>query len=252
MVLGPMSRVNFAPRSRGRDHLDSPPMERGPSGVDARGSSGESAAPVGDLLELLDWKRRVFDLYRHVRGAAEPEVAWRDWRAGRDELLARHAQSPLDERGRAGFRGLEYFDYDPAARVLATVAPVEPATLELPTSGAEPYRFTHAGDAVLRLGGRDLRLALYWLQGYGGGPYLPFADATSGREAYGAGRYVLDTVKGADLGMDGDRLVLDFNFAYNPSCAYDPRWLCPLAPPQNRLPIEVRAGERYPQGRYVA
>ena len=136
--------------------------------------------------------------------------------------------------------------------MLATVAPVEPATLELPTSGAEPYRFTHAGDAVLRLGGRDLRLALYWLQGYGGGLYLPFADATSGREAYGAGRYVLDTVKGADLGMDGDRLVLDFNFAYNPSCAYDPRWLCPLAPPQNRLPIEVRAGERYPQGRYLA
>ena len=75
--------------------------------------------------------------------------------------------------------------------------------------------------------------------------FLPFRDATSGSETYGAGRYLLDTVKGADLGDDGGRLVLDFNFAYNPSCAYDPRWACPLAPPENRLPVAVRAGERY-------
>ena len=74
---------------------------------------------------------------------------------------------------------------------------------------------------------------------------MPFADATSGDETYGAGRYVLDTIKGADLGVDGDRLVLDFNFAYNPSCSYDPRWVCPLAPPANRLAVAVRAGERF-------
>ena len=72
---------------------------------------------------------------------------------------------------------------------------------------------------------------------------MPFADATSGSETYGGGRYVLDSVKGADLGMEGERLVLDFNFAYNPSCAYDPRWVCPLAPAGNRLPVAVRAGE---------
>jgi uncharacterized protein (DUF1684 family) len=92
----------------------------------------------------------------------------------------------------------------------------------------------------------DHRLALYWLEAYGGGVFLPFRDETSGTETYGAGRYLLDTVKGADLGEEGGRLVLDFNLAYNPSCAYDPRWACPLAPPENRLTIPIRAGERVP------
>ena len=91
---------------------------------------------------------------------------------------------------------------------------------------------------------RRAALDLYWLDGYGGGVFLSFADATSGSETYGAGRYLLDTVKGADLGETDGRLVLDFNFAYNPSCAYDPRWVCPLAPPGNRLTVPVRAGER--------
>ena len=86
---------------------------------------------------------------------------------------------------------------------------------------------------------------LYWLEGYGGGVFLPVADATSGKTTYGAGRYVLDTVKGADLGTDGERLVLDFNFAYNPSCAYDPAWVCPLATPSNRLSVPIEAGERH-------
>jgi uncharacterized protein (DUF1684 family) len=94
--------------------------------------------------------------------------------------------------------------------------------------------------------GVERELELYWLDGYGGGLFLPFRDGTSGSETYGAGRYLLDTVKGADLGTDGDRLVLDFNFAYNPSCAYDPKWVCPLAPYPNRLVTPIRAGERYP------
>ena len=87
-------------------------------------------------------------------------------------------------------------------------------------------------------------LDLLWLDGYGGGVYLSFADATSGTETYGAGRYLLDTVKGSDLGEQNGKLVLDFNFAYNPSCSYDPRWVCPLAPPGNRLAVPVRGGER--------
>jgi uncharacterized protein len=94
------------------------------------------------------------------------------------------------------------------------------------------------------LAGEPQSLDLYWLDGYGGGVFLSFADATSGTETYGACRYLLDTVKGSDLGERDGRLVLDFNFAYNPSCAYDPRWVCPLAPPGNRLPVPVRGGER--------
>jgi uncharacterized protein (DUF1684 family) len=94
------------------------------------------------------------------------------------------------------------------------------------------------------LAGEQQSLDLFWLDGYGGGVFLSFADATSGTETYGACRYLLDTVKGSDLGEHDGRLVLDFNFAYNPSCAYDPRWVCPLAPPGNRLPVAVRGGER--------
>jgi uncharacterized protein (DUF1684 family) len=129
-------------------------------------------------------------------------------------------------------------------RVLATVVPVEPVTLDIATSQDSAYRFTRFGNAAFELDGQSLALELYWLEGYGGGIYLPFADATSGTSTFGGGRYLLDTVKGADLGTDGERLVLDFNFAYNPSCAYDPRWVCPLAPPANRLAVEMRAGER--------
>jgi uncharacterized protein (DUF1684 family) len=203
-----------------------------------------SSALAGHALALADWRRRVFELYRDVRAARDPAGAWRRWRAGRDELFAHHPQSPLPASERARFSGLAYFGYDPSARVLATVAPLEPATLDIATSGEEPYRFTRFGDAAFELDDEPLSLELYWLEGYGGGLYLPFADATSGAETYGAGRYLLDTVKGADLGLEGDRLVLDFNFAYNPSCAYDPRWVCPLAPPANRLPVAIRVGER--------
>jgi uncharacterized protein len=203
-----------------------------------------TGAVIGDLVALSDWRRRVSDLYHEVRAASDPATAWRTWRAGRDDLFARHPQSPLPEGERAGFRGIAYFDYEPSARVLATVAPVEPVTLDIATSGNGAYRFTRFGNATFELGGHSLALELYWLEGYGGGVYLPFADATSGATSYGGGRYLLDTVKGADLGMEEGRLVLDFNFAYNPSCAYDPRWTCPLPPPANRLPVDVRAGER--------
>ena len=90
----------------------------------------------------------------------------------------------------------------------------------------------------------ELTLDLFWLEGYTGGLFLPFADLSSGEETYGAGRYLWDSAKGADLGLDDGCLVLDFNFAYQPSCSYDPRWFCPLAPPGNRLPVAVAAGER--------
>ena len=214
----------------------------------AASSDPAGAAAVGragDLLALADWRRCVADLYRQVRAASDPVEAWRIWRAGRDDLFAHHPQSPLPEAERASFRGLPFFDYDPSARVLATVLPVEPLTLDIGTSDDDgAHRFTRFGNATFELEGRSLVLELYWLDGYGGGVYVPFADATSGTTSYGGGRYLLDTVKGADLGGEGDRVVIDFNFAYNPSCAYDPRWACPLAPPANRLPVEVRAGER--------
>jgi hypothetical protein len=195
-----------------------------------------------DELDLLDWKRRIFELYAEVRESTEPHAAWRRWRDVRDDLFATHPQTPLPPETRTRFAGLPYFDYDPALRVLAEVEPAPRERREIATSGEQPYSFTRFARAVFW----DTSLDLYWLDGYGGGVYLCFADATSGSETYGAGRYLLDTVKGSDLGSDGGRLVLDFNFAYNPSCSYDPRWVCPLAPPGNRLPMPIRGGERHP------
>jgi uncharacterized protein len=203
-----------------------------------------SSLPDGDLLSLLDYKRKMFELYARVRSSPEPEQAWLMWRRARDELFSTHPQSPVAPERRSDASPLDYFDYDPDLRALARVRPADREDFDVPTSGTGPMSFTRFATAGFVLGDADLELELYWLRGYGGGIFLPFRDATSGQETYGAGRYLLDTVKGADLGVEGERLVLDFNFAYNPSCSYDPRWVCPLAPPPNRLEVAVRAGER--------
>jgi uncharacterized protein (DUF1684 family) len=191
-----------------------------------------------DRLDLLDWKRRVFALYAEVRAADDARAAWRRWREVRDELIRTHPQSP-----RVGAEPT-YFPYDPGLRFEATVEAVPPVPLEIPGSAGSVTRFTRFAQA--RFG--EHRLELYWLDAYGSGIFLPFADETSGRETYGAGRYLLDTVKGADLGGRDGTLFLDFNFAYNPSCAYADTWPCPLAPPANRLPLPIAAGEQAPSG----
>ena len=199
-----------------------------------------------DVLLLLEWKRHVFEVYAGIRVSDDPEAAWKRWRATRDELFRTHPQSPIPEAKRAGFGGLDYFDYDEAARVHASVEGADERHYEIATSGDGTYGFTRFGVARFELHGHAAELELYWLDGYGGGLFVPFRDATGGKETYGAGRYLLDTVKGADLGSAPDgRLILDFNFAYNPSCAYDPAWVCPLAPPPNRLTIPIPAGERH-------
>ena len=196
-------------------------------------------------LELLDWKRRVFELYAEVRATPDPEAAWHCWRDVRDELFRTHAQSALPLERRATFGGLDYFAYDPAVRVLADVEDAPQESRPIAGSSDSVMLFRRFGRARFELYGDVRALELYWLEGYGGGVFLPFGDATSGKETYSGGRYMLDTVKGADLGGDAQgQLVLDFNFAYTPSCSYDPRWACPLTPHANRLDFEMRAGER--------
>jgi uncharacterized protein (DUF1684 family) len=197
-----------------------------------------------ELMDLLDWKRRVFALYAEVRAASSPDDAWHQWRDVRDELYQSHPQSPLPDTERSSFSGLSYFPYDAALRMTAELVPVERVSIGIGASKGKPIVFERFAQARFELFGGARSLDVYWLDAYGGGLFLPFADATSGEETYPAGRYLLDTVKGSDLGGVGDELVLDFNFAYNPSCAYDSRWACPLAPPANRLDFPVRAGER--------
>ena len=198
---------------------------------------------AADTLALLDWKRRVFALYASVR-ALPGESGWELWRDTRDELFRSHPQSPLPADRRASPQ-LEYWPYDPQARVLATLEDVESSPTPIASSGTEPIMFRPFARASFELHGEPLTLEVSWLAAYGGGAFLSFRDATSGKESYGGGRYLLDTVKGADLGEEDGRLVLDFNFAYNPSCSYDPGWVCPLAPPANRLSIAVEAGEKH-------
>ncbi len=197
-------------------------------------------------LDLLDWRRRVFALYADVRASSDPEDAWGHWRRVRDELFATHPQSALPFDRRAGFAGLDYFAYDPALRVLADVESAPDEARGIAGSAGSAIVFRRFARARFELAGEEQALELYWLEGYGGGVFLPFGDATSGGETYGGGRYLLDTVKGSDLGEAPDgRLILDFNFAYNPSCSYDPRWACPLTPAANRLAFRVCAGEKH-------
>ena len=124
---------------------------------------------------------------------------------------------------------------------LAAVPPIQ-----LPASGAELFAFQRIGRVRLSGPLAGSNLSVFWMEGYAGGLFIPFRDATSGDETYGAGRYLIDTVKGADHGGDADsgELLLDFNLAYHPSCVYDARWNCPLAPPENTIGEAVRVGER--------
>ena len=215
--------------------------------------------PREDRAWLADWRRRVAELYAEVRAqaATDPAVAWDTWRSERETLYRSHPQSPLPAGERDGFR-LATWPYDdrlrwvlaverdtaPETAGAATTSPLAP--IALPNSGAESPAFDRIG--ALSLPGPDGggRLDLFWMRGYAGGLFLPFRDGTSGAETYGAGRYLLDTAKSADLGGDpaGGTLVIDLNFAFQPSCAWDPRWACPLAPASNRLAARVEAGER--------
>src|SRR3954471_22131880 len=195
-------------------------------------------------LPLLDWRRRVAALYAAGRSAADAEQGWRTWRDGRDELFAGHPASPLDEEARRRFSGLPFAPYDPALRFAAVLEPAEPGRLELPTETDGVVPLHRIGTVALGpLGPVDV----WWHGGYGGGLFLPLRDGSAGRTTYGGGRYLLDTVKGADLGGGGERLVVDVNFAYPPSCTYHPRWSCPLAPEGNRTVVPAGAGEQLPR-----
>ena len=194
-------------------------------------------------LSLLDWRRQVHDLYARVRAEPDPESAHVLWSSGRDRLFATHDQSPLLPQHKAGFAGLPVAAYDPALRFEVELDPdVDRERLEVPTGTDGVVPFERIG--VLHLPGLG-DLDAWWLASYGGGLFVPVKDATAGKDTYGGGRYLLDTVKGADLGGDlrAGGLVVDLNFAYNPSCAYDPEWSCPLAPPGNTLAAPVRGGE---------
>lgn len=189
-----------------------------------------------DELDLADWRERTARLYLS-------DLDLDGFRAGRDAMFAGHPQSPIPPEARPGFGGLRYFPANPEGVVEVELRPAEGA-LQIDTGGPDGVvRYRRAAMAVTAWG----LLTLWWIEGYGGGLFLPFRDGTCGRDSYGGGRYLTDTVKGT-FGrgvtlLPGGRARLDFNYGYNPSCAYDDRWACPLAPAENWLDVPIRAGE---------
>ena len=186
----------------------------------------------------------------------DPEPVLARFREAKDALFRDHRQSPLSADSRSASTGLLYFAYDPRLRIEATLAPiVSGESIEAPASGPDAMPLQRAATVDFALAGEPVRLTMFWIDVYGGGLFLPFRDATCPAESYGAGRYLFDTVKGSGFepdvaaaaharGYGGGTVVLDFNYAYNPSCAYDPRWACPLAPRENWIALPIGAGER--------
>ena len=194
-------------------------------------------------LELTSWRRAIGELYAAVRAEDDPQRGHALWRRGRDDLFRSHPQSPLPPGDPLRTTGLPYWPYEPGLRFEVPLLPAErEVSLSVPTSDGVPpmvrigcVRLPPPVDAVLDV---------WWLRQYAGGLFLPLRDGTAGASSYGGGRYALDTAKGADLGGQDGRLIIDLNFLYHPSCRYSDAWLCPLAPPGNTISTPVGAGER--------
>ena len=197
-----------------------------------------------DALSLADYRRTVAEMYATVRSSAPNQDTWRRWVEARDRLFRSHPQSAIADRDRPTFGGLPYFSYDPGYRFEAEIDPVDEAGVAIAHSAQGATNFVPLGTISLSSLGSQDTLTIYWLDSYGGGLFLPFRDGTAGSRTYGGGRYLLDGVKGADLGGGPSTIMVDFNYAYHPSCVYSDTWSCPLAPPANRTGLAIEAGER--------
>lgn len=200
-----------------------------------------------DYTELARYRRIVAGHYAAYRADPDHTAAVVKFRQQRDELFRDHPLSALTNEQRAAFTGIPYAAIDPAWRIITEIdknVELEILTGELPEG---QIRYQRIGQAQFTTPTGDVgTLSLFWIMGYGGGIFIPFRDATNGQSSYGGGRYLYDTIKGADLGITSNKLMLDFNMAYHPSCFYNPQWVCPLAPAENHLPFAVPVGELMP------
>ena len=171
------------------------------------------------------------------------------------DFLAEHAKCSIPARSGLGLahrdprKRARYLDgvYEDITRLLGAIdRNVQNNSFEVDLGSDGLMKYTRIARVHFSLWGQMASLSVFWINGYGGGLFLPFTDGTNGRSTFGGGRYLYDTIKGADLGVGSTDMVLDFNYAYNPSCAYDEQWVCPLPPPENRLAFDVFAGEQNP------
>jgi uncharacterized protein (DUF1684 family) len=200
-----------------------------------------------DRLSLAQWRMAFFELYSSLREISrnDPVRACEIFRAQRDRLFANHVQSPLTSPQQKIFRGLNYFAYDDRFRTLGSLdQDIEMETKDLNLGVDGLLRYTRIARIDFTLLDKPYSLDLYWIEGYGGGLFLPFRDLSNGKGTYSAGRYLFDTIKGANIGIDSNSINLDFNFAYNPSCAYNNQWICPLPPMENEVSTPIEAGEK--------
>ena len=159
-----------------------------------------------------------------------------NFRAEKDDFFASHSQSPLTALQKRTFEGLRYFDEDSTLRLEVTVTPFpDREQIEIQTSTGDVRVYTRFARFQFSVDGQDAALTIYETEhGY----FLPFVDSLAGKETYPAGRYL-------DLELlPGNRFLVDFNQAYNPYCAYNDKWSCPLTPFENRLKVPIRAGEK--------
>ena len=200
---------------------------------------------VTNYETLAGYRRAVSEMYARVRNSdVNQKERWLEFCRKRDNIFASHPQSALSLEQKSVFKGLRYYPYNPSLRYCLNVDKnIEPEVFELDLQDDGLIKLQSIGRISFEVAGQPASLTLFWIFGYGGGLFLPFRDLTNETDTFGGGRYLLDTIKGADLGQENGRLIVDFNYAYSPSCAYNPRWYCPLAPAENLLTVPIRAGE---------
>ncbi len=159
-----------------------------------------------------------------------------EFRAAKDDFFVHDQQSPLTRPQRQAFTGLHYFPENPSLRLEVAVEPFpRQEEVEMQTSTGDVQRYTRYGRFKFEVDGQPAELTLYTT---GGGFFLPFVDGQAPKETYGAGRYLEPEPLG------GDRFLVDFNYAYNPYCAYNDAWSCPLTPFENHIKAPIKAGEK--------
>ncbi|KAF0675114.1 DUF1684 domain-containing protein [Profundibacterium mesophilum] len=199
---------------------------------------------IPEAYALADWRRRINDLYVVIRATPGPKAAHALWQQTRSAMFRDHPCSPLPASRRRGFERIAVHPYDPNWRFVVDIVPQEgaPIQFDLGADGGMTAKPVGRTDGLAQATGHEL--TLYWVTGYGGGLFVPFKDTHA--ESYGGGRYLVDAIKGADLGLNREqRMIVDFNFAYNPSCALNPAFVCPLSPAENALDTPIAAGERH-------
>lgn len=159
-----------------------------------------------------------------------------EYRAEKDEFFRRHPQSPLTTEQKIAFTGLNYFPENEALRLevqVETFKDQQPMEMQTSTGGVQVY--IRYGRFKVQVEGQDAELTIYQNEhGY----FVPFVDSLAGKETYPAGRYLEPEA------LVGNRFFVDFNLSYNPYCAYNEMWSCPITPPENRLKVPIRAGEK--------